>query len=50
LTIGKGFDSDNTGLFSHLKGQVGVLWLCGCSAAGSVKGKDDCKARAIAAG
>ncbi|HEY2900264.1 MAG TPA: hypothetical protein VGL59_06800 [Polyangia bacterium] len=50
LTIGTGFDSSNTGLFSQLDRQIGVLWLCGCAAAGSEQGSADCKARAMAAG
>ena len=49
LNIGMGFDADNTSLFGQLKGMVGVIWIGGCSAAGSTQGKADCAARAKAA-
>jgi hypothetical protein len=46
LAIGTHFDSSNVGLFSQLKGHVGVIWIDGCLAAGSKSGSDDCKERA----
>lgn len=49
LDLGMGFDAGNTSLFAQLQGMVGVIWIGGCSAAGSKQGKDDCAARAKAA-
>lgn len=42
LDIGGGFRHKDAGLFSQLGGRVGVIWIRGCSFAGSSEGQQFC--------
>jgi hypothetical protein len=44
--IGTGLDHSNVGLFSKLRGQVGVIWFGGCLISASTQGHKDCIERA----